>query len=131
MMQKCEQLFFWGVSVSIVQGALAIQEEKRDNLLVLHLNGKLDALSSPSSEKKIFDFIHEGYSHLILDFSGVDYISSAGLRMLLSTNRKAKSVQGKIVLCCVQKDALEVLTMTGFDRILEMTTTLDEAIASS
>lgn len=114
--------------MATLEGAVGVQEEKKGDILILHLKGKLDAISSPLTEKKIFDCINNGQHKLLLDFAGVDYLSSAGMRMLLSTTKKLKALSGKLVLCSITPNVMDVLVMSGFDHVLELAKNVDEAI---
>ncbi|EFB41822.1 hypothetical protein pah_c022o117 [Parachlamydia acanthamoebae str. Hall's coccus] len=65
-----------------------------------------------------------------MDFSEVSYLSSAGMRMLLSTSKKLKAFSGKLVLCCVTPNVMDVLKMSGFDHVLEITTSKELALSA-
>jgi anti-sigma B factor antagonist/stage II sporulation protein AA (anti-sigma F factor antagonist) len=110
------------------EGLITIKEVVQGELLILHMTGRLDAVSSPSAEHAVFDFIHKGQYKIILNFAGVDYLSSAGMRMLLSVTKKLKTIPGKLVLCSLTTNVMDVLKMSGFDHVLEITLTEEEAI---
>lgn len=109
-----------------VEGLVGIQDEVKGDILILRLNGRLDAISSPTTEKRIFDYINAGHTKLVLNFFGVDYLSSAGMRMLLSTSKKLKSLSGKLVVCCITSNVMDVLKMSGFDHVLDLASTEEE-----
>jgi anti-anti-sigma factor len=110
------------------EGVVEVKEEKKGDILILRMRGRLDAVSSPSAEKRVFESINSGQSKLLLDFAGVSYLSSAGMRMLLSTTKKLKSLSGRLVVCGVTANVMDVLKISGFDHVLELSTTEDEAI---
>lgn len=112
-----------------VEGYVEIKEIQRASVLVLYLLGRLDAVSSPGVEKRVFDSIHGGQHFLILNFSDVTYLSSAGMRMLLATAKRLKALSGKMVVCCVPPNVMDVLKMSGFDHVLELSATEEEAFA--
>jgi len=114
--------------MGIMEGVIELNEEKKGDVLVIHVKGRLDAISSPTAEKKVFDSINSGQTKLILDFSGVSYLSSAGMRMLLSTTKKLKSLSGKVVVSSITSNVMDVLKMSGFDHVLEIAATEDEAL---
>jgi len=116
--------------MELLMGSIVIEEEKIGDIQVFRFKGKLDALSSPSAEKKIFDSINEGEHQLIFDFSYVDYLSSAGMRMLLSTTKRLKSLSGKVVLACIDPVVMEVLTTSGLDRVLLLEENVQKALKS-
>jgi anti-anti-sigma factor len=105
-----------------------IKEDKKGEVLVLHMKGRLDAVSSPAAEKKVFEFINSGQYKLVLDFAGVDYLSSAGMRMLLSATKKLKSLSGKLIICSIAPNVMDVLKMSGFDHVLELTSNEESAV---
>jgi anti-anti-sigma factor len=111
-----------------MDGLVDLKEEKKGDILILRINGRLDALSSPNAERKVFDYINSGQHKLVLDFSGVDYLSSAGMRMLLSTTKKLRTLAGKLIVCCVATNVMDVLKMSGFDHVLELTKTEEDAL---
>ena len=111
-----------------VEGLVEFKEQTKGDVLVLQMNGRLDAISSPFAERKIFELIDSGHSKILLDFSRVDYLSSAGMRMLLSVSKKLKVVSGKLVICSVSLNVMDVLKMSGFDHVLELTSTEEIAL---
>jgi len=111
-----------------MEGVVELKEEKKGDVLILRIKGRLDAISSPAAEKKVFDCINSGQSKLLLDFAGVSYLSSAGMRMLLSTTKKLKTLSGKLVVCSITSNVMDVLKMSGFDHVLDLAKTEEEAL---
>lgn len=114
--------------MAALEGVVDISENTKGDILILHIKGRLDALSSPAAEKKIFDNINQGNNKLLLDFAGVEYLSSAGMRMLLSTTKKLKTLAGKLVVCSITTNVMDVLKMSGFDHVLELSKSEDDAL---
>ncbi len=111
-----------------MDGLISIKEEVKEDLLILRLNGRLDAVSSPNAEKKVFDYLNAGHSKLLLDLGGVDYLSSAGMRMLLSVSKKLRSISGRVVLFSVIPNVMDILKMSGFDHVLDIALTEEDAL---
>lgn len=105
-----------------------VSEEIKRDVLILKLHGRLDAITSPAVERKVFDYINNGKHKLLLEFSGVEYLSSAGMRMLLSTAKKLKSLNGRLIVCCIVPNVMDVLRMSGFDHVLELSKSEEEAL---
>jgi anti-sigma B factor antagonist/stage II sporulation protein AA (anti-sigma F factor antagonist) len=63
-----------------------------------------------------------------MDFTNVEYLSSAGMRLLLSGTKKTKSLGGKFVICSLTDDVMEIIKMAGFNHILHIVSTLDKAV---
>lgn len=114
--------------MSNLEGLVNVTEEAKGDVLILRMNGRLDAVSSPNAERKVFDYINNGQHKLLLDFAGIDYLSSAGMRMLLSVTKKLKTLSGKLVLCSVTTNVMDVLKMSGFDHVLELSQTEEDAL---
>src|ERR1700733_15634328 len=96
------------------------QIEEKGDVVVVSVQGRLDAASSPQLEKKINSIIESGHFKLILNFAGVDYLSSAGMRLMLSTSKKLKHLEGKVVACNLNDEVLEIIKMAGFHQVLEV-----------
>lgn len=95
---------------------MTINKELNGTTLKIALAGRLDTNTSPDFEKELQSSL-EGVEELILDFSQLDYISSAGLRVLLST-QKQMNKQGTMVIRNVNETISEVFEITGFVDIL-------------
>lgn len=107
-----------------------VTENQEGEIFVLHLDGRLDAASSPILERKIGAIIDGGTRKLLLCFEGVDYLSSAGMRLLLTTGKRLGVEGGKMAVCAVKTDVMEVIKMAGFDRVLRLYKTEKEALAA-
>ena len=95
---------------------LNIQKAVENETALVSLEGRLDAVASPQLEKEIKELL-PGLRELTLDFSKLDYISSAGLRVLLST-QKVMNKQGSMKLTHVNETIMEIFEVTGFTDIL-------------
>lgn len=95
-----------------------IQQEKTGSTLTLKLEGRLDTATAPQLESCLNDVLKDTTS-LVLDFSALEYISSAGLRVLLSAQKRMNK-QGKMVIRNVNEVINEVFEMTGFADILSI-----------
>lgn len=95
---------------------LSINKTIEDESAVFFLAGRLDTVTAPELEKEIRDSI-DGLRELKLDLEKLDYISSAGLRVLLST-QKTMNNQGKMKVTNVNEAIMEIFEVTGFVEIL-------------
>jgi len=107
-----------------------ITETKHDQYSIFKLNGRLDSNTAMGFEQKLFESIENGTQRLILDFQDLDYISSAGLRVILKATKNLKTSEGKLVLCAMQDYVKEVFEISGFDSFLPIEATLDDAVKS-
>jgi anti-sigma B factor antagonist/stage II sporulation protein AA (anti-sigma F factor antagonist) len=114
--------------MNLSEGIVDIQEQKSGDVCIIRIKGRLDAVSTPQTERKVFDHINSGQYKILLDFDHIDYISSAGMRMLLSSTKKLKALSGKLILCNVTTNVMDVLKMSGFDHVLDLAKTEEDAL---
>ncbi|MGE5497086.1 MAG: STAS domain-containing protein [Syntrophothermus sp.] len=81
---------------------MEIREKQTGGVYIIEVEGKLDSKTSSQMEKCLVSAIDNGNKEIILDFTSLDFISSAGLRVLLIGVKKLKLVNGKIVLVSVK-----------------------------
>ena len=102
--------------------------EKRGDVTILAPRHRVDTNNSPEVERVIQDNIGAGGGKMILDFGQVDYVSSAGLRVLLKTAKQMKLGGGKLALCNLNDQIKEVLEISGFMEILDCYDSIDQSI---
>lgn len=102
------------------------QEEK--GYWVVKLEGRLDISNSSQFEQDCMKWIEQGQRKFILDLAALEYISSAGLRSILAATKKLKAQNGSLALCALSGLVEEVVTVSGFDNILQVFPDLDQAM---
>ena len=95
---------------------MKISKTKNGTELAVALEGRLDTVTAPELEKELKGSL-DGVSELTLDFAGLEYISSAGLRVLLSA-QKIMSCKGGMKIKNVNETIMEIFEVTGFSDIL-------------
>ncbi len=94
-------------------GLIEINIEKRDQVHVVGLSGEIDATTAGQVQQAVLPLSEAG-GKIILDCTRLVYMSSAGLRMLLSLYRSAAAKQGKVVLAGLSVELQDTMSMTGF-----------------
>ncbi len=107
---------------------MEIKQQKRDNVSILELIGRLDANTAGQLEKTLIPMIESGEKSIILDFSNLEYISSAGLRILLLAAKMQKKSQGKIILCAMKDFIKEIFEIAGFTPIFTICDSIELAL---
>lgn len=97
--------------------------------MALKVEGRLDAASAPEFERECAKWIAQGETILIVDMSGLEYISSAGLRGVLTVGKTLKGRGGRVLLCGAQGIVKEVFEVSGFASIFPFFEDLDAAVA--
>jgi len=105
-------------------------ERKNNDVLIIEIHGKLDSNTSAQLEQKLIAEIDGGVTKIIVDCSKLDYISSAGLRVLLVGAKKLKVNNGKIILCSLQDYIKEVFEIAGFTAIFPIHSDLSVALSN-
>ena len=88
-----------------------------ENELTMAIEGRIDTITSEDLKKEIDEEI-DNFDSLTLDFEKVKYISSAGLRVLVSTQKKLKATNKPFVIKNVDDAVNEIFKMSGFDKVL-------------
>lgn len=97
---------------------------------VVIVKGSVDALTAPDLAAFINEQIAAGHTQLVADLAGVDYTSSAGLRVLLGAVKETRSQGGDLRLAAIQPDVKKVLDLSGFTSILKHYADRQSAIGS-
>jgi anti-anti-sigma factor len=100
-----------------------------DDIHVVRPQGRLDSGTGPAFEKDLIGNIEGGAKKLLLDFSELQYISSAGLRIVLLAAKRMRSSGGRLALCSLSRQINEVFEISGFNAILDICPSYDEAVA--
>jgi stage II sporulation protein AA (anti-sigma F factor antagonist) len=104
-----------------------ITHTRQDQLALVKIEGRLDAATAAAAEKQLVDLVAAGARSMAVDGSALAYISSAGLRVLLSLAKKIKAAQGRIALGGLQPQVKEILEIAGFSSIMPVHATAEEA----
>jgi anti-sigma B factor antagonist len=94
------------------------------------VEGRLDAATVPTLEQTLQRLLFDGQAKLVIDLADVNYISSSGLRALLTARRQARSRGGNVHLCCLHSRVKEIFEMVGFMSVFGVYATRDEAAAA-
>jgi anti-sigma B factor antagonist len=96
---------------------------------IVELAGELDANTSPAAQQQILPLATDG-GKIILDMGGVTFMSSAGLRLLLSTYRQVMTQKGVVALANLSEDLKDTMSMTGFLSFFSVHDTVDDALTA-
>jgi anti-anti-sigma factor len=97
---------------------MKIDVKQDGEIFVVELEGRMDTNTSPEFQKEMEAYYSKQGFNMILDFFKLDFVSSAGLRVLLLIQKKSKALNGSLVIKNVKPEIQEVFDMTGFSDIL-------------
>lgn len=99
---------------------MEVSQEPVGDVYVVSARGRLDGSTSTIFSKHLDALIGLGTPKLLVDFSEIDFVTSAGLRAVLVVVKKVKAANGSFALCAVQAPVREVLDITGFTAMLQI-----------
>jgi anti-sigma B factor antagonist len=113
-----------------MKGHTEITQHMESGVVVLAVAGRLDSSNAGTLEHEMLDLIDGGESRFVVDCAALDYISSAGLRVLLIAAKRLAATAGVIVLSGLTEQIKEVFDIVGFASIFKTYPTPHEAIAA-
>jgi anti-sigma B factor antagonist len=107
---------------------LQVHDYKRATILAV--SGRVDSATSSEFEASLKHIIDQGQNHIILDLSGVEFLSSSGLRVMVGTMKELRKAGGELVLSAPSARAADSIAIAGLDVLFKSFPTREEAIAS-
>ncbi|NMC75624.1 MAG: STAS domain-containing protein [Geobacteraceae bacterium] len=107
-----------------------IQVRKEKNATIVAVTGKMDAVTAPEYEQHLRRLMDEGEKIFVNDFSGLVYISSAGLRSILAMAKALKAVDGRLLFSGVTGPVKDVFEISGFGSLFQLHDSPDTALKS-
>jgi anti-anti-sigma factor len=106
---------------------MTIIQAEKDGVIVLSISGRLDAVSAVEADKDFNSVVDAGHERLLINLEKLDYISSAGLRVLLVVAKRTQQSGGKVALCTLSPNVREVFEISGFSSIFSIFPEEDKA----
>jgi anti-anti-sigma factor len=106
-----------------------IQQTTHEGVSVMAPSGRIDTTTSAAVEESIRHAVDAGARDLVVDFSGVEYISSAGLRVFLLLAKRMRDLQGRLVLCGMPEPVRQVFRLAGFMPLFRVEPSREAALA--
>ncbi|MBI3241233.1 MAG: STAS domain-containing protein [Chloroflexi bacterium] len=107
---------------------ITAREHKR--VVVIRVSGRVDATTTAEFEAKIKEYVTGGHPNLVLELDAADYISSAGLRVLISAQKALKAKGGKLVMAQPSDRVKEVMQLAGLDPLFPIFPDTESAVGA-
>lgn len=107
---------------------MEISQEEVGGVVCVKMRGRLDAGSTPDAEKVLAQILDEGKLKVLLNLDGLEYISSVGLRVILTLVKELGLKGGKVVLCCLSEYVREIFEVSGFTAIIPIADSIDTGL---
>jgi anti-sigma B factor antagonist len=96
---------------------------------IVGFEGKLDTNTCPDAEVHLEKTLDDGSKKILIDFTKLDFLSSAGLRVLLTTAKRLESSGGELRICALNETVNEIFEISGFSTILSVFGTEQDALS--
>lgn len=107
-----------------------IKTQEQNGILVVKPAGSMDATTTSIFVTACQEQLDTGKNKMAVDLSGIEYMSSAGLRGILTILKASRATGSTVAFCCLQPMVAEVFKISGFTSMMTITDTLDAALAS-
>lgn len=108
---------------------MQLTTDNQGDILIIHCQGNLDTSTATKTEMEINKHLKDS-PKIVLDLAGTNFVSSAGLRVFLATAKRIMAANGVLRLCNANSVVSEILQISGFNTILTVKPTLQEALSS-
>jgi len=105
-----------------------VQSKDEGKVLVVALSGQLDTRSAPQLEKALEAPVSQGRNEILVDCARLDFVTSAGLRVLLVTGKRVAAAGGRLVLCALNPSVREVFDISGFANLFPILPARESAL---
>jgi len=106
---------------------MIIKVKKDNNITIIQPAGRLDVAGAEDFENTTEKLLEEGSDKFLIDCSGLEFLSSSGLRILLILHNKLENISGKMAICCVNKNINDVFNLSLFNKVVHIAVTKEEA----
>ncbi|NNL76045.1 MAG: STAS domain-containing protein [Desulfobacterales bacterium] len=107
---------------------MEINSNEKNGIVSITIKGRLEADSSPEAEKVVREVLRGPTTRLLFNLSGLEYLSSAGLRVVLTAAKEMKRRDGKIVLCSLNEFVKEIFEVSGFQSLIPITDSVESGV---
>lgn len=108
---------------------MEFDNKKNGDALVVMVSGRMDAITAPEFDAQCQGWIDASETKIVVDLSGLEYISSAGLRSILAAAKKVKGAQGELLFSGLSGMVEEVFSVSGFSAMFKLYATPEDALA--
>lgn len=107
---------------------MEIERKEENGVSILSIAGRMDAYTTPQAEQAVQEILADGNTRLLMDLSALDYLSSAGLRVILGAVKQLKQSGGNLVVCGMNPFVKEIFDVSGFSSIIPIVDTVGEGV---
>lgn len=109
---------------------LGLDLVERDGWAVLAVSGEVDVATAPRLRERLIELVNSGRHRIVVDLSGVEFLDSTGLGVLVGALKRVRTHDGELALVCAEPRILKVFEITGLTKVFTMFGSVDEAVAA-
>ena len=109
---------------------MQLQASQVGNTLIIQPEGHLDTAAASPMEEDVLQRIDDGARRILIDCSKLEYVNSSGLKVFLIAAKRLDTLGGKLAFCTLAPNVQMIFDMIGFNKILSLFATREEALAS-
>jgi len=110
---------------------LSISSDARGEVTVVHVGGEIDVYTAPVLRERLDEHISAGRHHLVVDLEDVSFMDSTGLGVLVGRLKLVRAHNGTLRLVCSSERILKVFSITGLDKVFQISASVDDALAAT
>ena len=107
---------------------MEITQKEENGIVFIAIKGRLDADTSPQAEKVVKEALDGQTTRILFNLASLEYLSSAGLRVLLGAAKEMRRKDGKIVLCALNEFVKEIFEVSGFQSLIPIADSVESGI---
>ena len=107
---------------------MKISRKEENGIVHITIKGRLEADTSPEAEKTVKEALESPTKKLLFNLAALEYLSSAGLRVVLSAAKEMRRREGKIVLCSLNEFVNEIFEVSGFQSLIPIADSVESGI---
>ena len=108
---------------------MEINKREESGVLIIKIDGRVDAANAPVAEGEINKALEGDRNRLLFDLSGLEYLSSGGLRVILGAAKEIKRREGKVALAALKEYVYEIFEISGFNAMIPIKDSLEEGLS--
>jgi anti-sigma B factor antagonist len=109
---------------------LSLATRTQGDRTVVAVTGEIDVYTAPKLREQIVALVDEGQYHLVIDMSGVEFLDSTGLGVLVGGLKRVRAHDGSLALVCDEERILKIFRITGLTKVFPIFPTVDEAVGT-
>jgi len=107
---------------------MEINKKEEGGIVQIAIIGRLDASSSNEADETVSAILNDGANKLLFNLGQLEYLSSAGLRVLLAAAKKIRLIEGKVVLCSLNEYVKEIFEVSGFESLIPIADSVEAGL---